>query len=133
MSIVAFSFFGLVGPAIQRVSWPDASFLILIWPALLLTSGGSAATMRHDFMVAAGVNVFLFAVLGFFMGKAALRQWSLVVAYGVICGAVTLGEAWGAGFSLAFFAWRELAAALVLYLIPFTVLWFFNRWRLQER
>jgi len=95
--MVAFSLFGLVGPAIRWVSWTDASFLIPIWPALLLMSGGNATTLRHDFMVAAIVNVLLFAALGFFIGKAARGHSSLVGAFIVICGAVALGEAWGAG------------------------------------
>jgi hypothetical protein len=132
ISIVVFSVFGLVAPTIEKALRPAISFVILFWPALLLTSGGTATTMRNDFLMAAVANVLIFAVLGFCIGLICRRPWTLLAAYGLICVVVTLGEAWGAGFSLAYFEWKEALVAMALYSIPFSALWFGNRSRIPE-
>jgi hypothetical protein len=43
-SVAAFSALDPLGPAF----WPPANFLILIWPALMLGSGGTARTLLDE-------------------------------------------------------------------------------------
>ena len=127
ISVAAFSIFGLAGPVIQRISLAPASFLILVWPALLLTAGGSADRLQHDFRVASIVNVVLFAVLGLLVAMVGRRPLVIVAAYLAICGMVTMAEAWGAGFSATFFSLKDLAIAFAMYALPFAAIGWSNR------
>jgi len=123
ISVSAFLVFGLLGPLIQRLFSAPASFLILIWPALFLGSGGTAQSLRRDLVIATGVNVIFFGVVGFVVAAIATPTRTLAGGYLAIATVVMLAEAWGAGFSFAYFSWRDLTSALLLYSLPFFVIW----------
>jgi hypothetical protein len=74
--------------------------------------------------MAAIVNVVFFALVGFLVGSAIRQQPTLFVsAYAMTCIIVAVAQAWGAGFSVAFFSWKELTFALALYGLPFSIVW----------
>ena len=123
LSVAAFSAFGLAGPLIQRAFWPPANFLILIWPALMLGSGGTARTLPHDLVMTGGINVVFFALAGLFIASIATRTSIVLGIYLAISALAVLGGAWGSGFSFAFFSWKDVAVAILLYSLPFCVVW----------
>jgi len=126
-SVAAFFAFGFAGPLIQRGFWPPASFLILIWPALMLGSGGTARTLQRELAITGGINVVFFALAGLLIARVATRTRTVVGIYLGICALVVSCGAWGAGFSLAFFSWKDVGAAVLLYLLPFCVVWWSAR------
>ena len=124
LSVAVFSMFGLAGPIIRAISFPSTNFLFTIWPALVLGSGGTAASLERDLKMAAIVNVVFFALVGFLVGSAIRRRPTMLVsAYAMTCVVVAVAQAWGAGFNVAFFSWKELAFALALYGLAFSIVW----------
>jgi hypothetical protein len=71
----------------------------------------------------AGVNVAFFAFAGLLIASIATRKQIVLGIYVAVCALVLLGEAWGAGFSVAFFSWRNVAVASLLYSLPFGAVW----------
>jgi hypothetical protein len=127
-SVAVFSAFGLAGPLIRRVFSAPGSFLILIWPALMFGSGGTAVTLQHDLAMTGVVNVVFFGLVGLIVANIATRAKRLLGIYLAVCALVVLGGAWGSGFSFAFFAWKDVAIALALYSLPFGIVW----WRVRN-
>lgn len=125
-STAIFALFSLLGPLMHRVSWPTFVGLhreelsILFWPALVLSVGGRAND-SHDLWMSLTVNVAIFALLGLIIGALGRRVRAVVLIYICLCGLLTLVEAWGSGFSLAYFSWSVLVIACVLYWLPFWV------------
>ena len=125
-SMVIFGVFSLLGPIMRSASGPafltlhreELSFLF--WPALVLSAGGRANS-SHDFWMSLIVNVFGFALLGLIVGILGGRVRVAVAVYVCICACLALTEAWGSGFSLAYFSWSVLLIACLLYALPFWV------------
>jgi len=132
LSVAAFAAFGLLGPLIQRAFWAPANFLLLIWPTLVLGSGGTARTLQHDLTMTAGLNVAFFAFAGLLIASIATRKQIVLWIYIAVCALVLLAEAWGAGFSLSFFSWRNVVGASLLYSLPFGVVWWARNHALQR-
>jgi hypothetical protein len=65
------------------------------------------------------VNIVLFAMLGLLVGAIGKRVGVVLAIYACICALLTLVEAWGSGFSLAYFSWPVLFVSFLLYWLPF--------------
>ena len=121
ISVVVFVLFALTGPVIRTAFHPTSSFLILIWPALFLTSGGNATTLKHDLIIAAAANCIVFAGVGLVIGAAAKRRSTVLVFYLLTCGLLILTADRSAGFNTRYSAFAELTIASCLYLVPFAL------------
>jgi hypothetical protein len=123
-SVIVFSLFSFLGPVFQRIPLPaflslhreDLAFLF--WPGIVLSAGGHAAGGR-DLWVSITANVVLFALLGLLTALVSKRLKTVVVIYACLCAFLTLVEAWGSGFSLAYFSWFVLIFAYLAYWLPF--------------
>jgi len=123
-TVAIFSLFSLLGPVMQHVSLPVFLTLhredvaVMFWPAIALSSGGGANN-SHDLWMCVAVNMVLFAILGLVVGVLGKRTGFVVTVYAFACALLTLEEAWGSGFSLAYFSWSVLVLACLLYWLPF--------------
>ena len=123
-SVLIFSLFSILGPLVQRLSFSafisahrnDLAFMF--WPALALSAGGRAGDAR-DFWVSVIANVFLFAALGFLTGLASKRVKAVIAIYLCVCALIAVIEAWGSGFSLAYFSWTIFLVVCIVYWLPF--------------
>jgi len=69
-------------------------------------------------------NIVLFAFLGLLAAVGARRSRNTVLIYVCLCIVITFVEAWGSGFSLAYFSWAILVIVCLFYWLPFWfVLW----------
>jgi len=132
-SVTIFSLFSLLGPLVQRVSLPvflsvhREDLVLMFWPAIVLSAGGRAND-PHDFWMSLVVNVVLFALLGLVIGALGRHVGVVVTIYICLCALLTLVEAWGSGFSLAYFSWFVLVVIYLLYWLPFwAVIWGYSR------
>lgn len=126
-AMVVFSVFSLLGPVIQHVSLPAFLSLhredlaLLLWPALVLASGGSVDN-THDLWMCVTANVVLFALLGLLAAAIGRSLKSVVAVYACLCGLIAIVEAWGSGFRLTYFSWSVFIVICLAYWLPFWIL-----------
>jgi hypothetical protein len=128
-SVIVFSLFSLLGPLIQRVSLPAflsmhrEELVLMFWPAIVLSAGGRAND-PHDLWMSVTVNLVVFVLLGLVIGVLGTHPRAVGAIYICLCALLTLVEAWGSGFSLAYFSWSVLVLAYLVYWLPFwAVIW----------
>ena len=123
-SAVIFGLFSLLGPVMRSISGPTFLALhreelsSLFWPALVLSAGGHPNSSQ-DFWMSLIVNVFGFALIGLIVATVGKSFKVAAVVFVCICTWLTLVEAWGSGFNLAYFSWSVLLMAFFLYAVPF--------------
>jgi hypothetical protein len=129
-SIAVFAAAGLIGPLIRYVTWPPSAdpspfnmfiyqLVLLVWPAQPLAVVEATIGPFLGGVYAVGVNVLLFAVLGFLATPFARRGAWMLFAYAAVCGLVTWYALLWSGFDAAYLHLPALAAAFVFYALPF--------------
>ena len=112
-------------PAFLSLHREDLAFIF--WPGVAFSSGGRAKD-THDFAISVLVNLALFALLGLLTAAVRKRPRAVVAIYICLCALIGLIEAWGSGFSVAYFSWLFFVVACALYWIPFwVVIWSASR------
>jgi hypothetical protein len=132
LTLKVFAVSGLVGPLVRWATWPLAHhpyergavfiyrLVFLLWPAQPLAPAANTSLS----LAALGVvvlNVALFVLLGVMTAPFAKRPVWLLVPYAVVCVLLVFWELVGAGFDEAFVNYSALAAAIVLYSLPFWI------------
>jgi len=126
LSSIIFGLFSLLGPIMHSASWPAflglhrAELSSLFWPALALSAGG-LSNSSHDFWMALIVNLLSYALTGLIVATLGRHVKVAAVIFVCLCAWLTLVEAWGSGFTLAYFSWSVLLIAYFLYALPFWV------------
>lgn len=127
ISMAAFSAFSLLGPLVWVICHGFGHLhrqvfclIILTFPAVLFSAG----IPRPAFLSLAAANIVLFAVLGALVGVVASRVTMIAVAYLGMSALLSGLTGWYAGFQLGDFQWLAFIAALLLYTIPFGIVWY---------
>ena len=128
-SIVAFSLFAFAGPVIRAVFPPAfppgnskqliTDLVLLVWPTSFL--GIERPVDSQTQLTLTIYNVVFFAALGLLLAVIAKRPRAVLITYIATCLLLTAVEAWASGYTLAYFSWSALGAALFLYALPFCV------------
>lgn len=134
ISTALFAATALVGPLIRLLTWPpqryeqltshsSADFIyhlvVLLWPSQLLAAMEINTGRFVAGLVAVGVNVLLFIILGIVAGASIRWRYGLLSLYVFVSALVLLFALWGAGFSLSYLNLYAIATALLIYAAPF--------------
>lgn len=132
---------GLAGPLIRWIvpvvpTGPDLSSLIgdfvysvvlLLWPAQLLAVVEVNTGRLIAAVISVGANVALFAVVGAITGICSRRPIGIVSIYLVVSVMVVVLAVWASGIPLNFIEASAIVCALVLYAIPFLIVFRVSR------
>lgn len=129
-SVLFFCAYALVGPAIASffawTSFPMSNFMYdlvgQIWPFWLFSLYESVIGLFNAMSLGAAWNIALFAVMGLFAGGVSRSRVGLTLFFAVTC----IGQVWWFWFGMGGFPARitpylALAAALVLFTVPFVL------------
>ena len=135
-STLVFAAGSLLGPLLRWATWPPSKFMegpllpigdfiyylvLLLWPAQLLAVMEVSTGRLVAGIVAVGVNILLFGLVGVVAGIFAKRRLALLALYLLTCILVLCFAVWAVG-SLADTNIYSLVVALLLYAIPFWVI-----------
>ena len=132
-AVFVFATTALVGPAIRYATWPPSWFeratsariegfvynlVFYLWPAQPLAALVPDEDRFVGLLLAVGVNILLFALIGLIVGGVA-RQGRLLLVYGAVCTLLLVCALWGAGYRVQHLGVIPLLLATLVYGIPF--------------
>ena len=140
-STVVFLAAGLAGPLIRwimplaptgsgvRSSIGDFvySLVLFLWPAQLLGVIEVNTGRLVAAIISVGVNLLLFGAVGALAGICGKKPAGLVSLYLVVCAMVVALAIWASGLPFTYLEVSALAASLLLYAVPFLVVFQLSR------
>ena len=123
-----FAVAGLAGPALRLVTWPPSrpegfvyDLVLYLWPTQPLAVIEATSGKLLALLLSVGGNVLLFTVVGLLAGAAAKHPLTVLALYAAWSAVLLLVGLWGAGFEKGYLSVYPLAVALLLYALPFWI------------
>ena len=101
--------------------------VLLIWPTQPLAVIEASAGTNLAILFSVLANIAVFALLGLLAGALAKTAIQLSSVYLAVCVMIIVMAVWSIGLGFSYVDMIALVVALVLYAVPFALVWQFSR------